>query len=133
MNLINKIQQPVYLVGTSRGGAIVAAFTVGNPERVRKTVFINPVYEPLTIGPLRAPILGEYLFKAFFIPAFAQAQLSDFYQLELFPEWPLRFMEQIDYRGFAQALLSTGRNFINQDPTADYIKVGITGKPVLLI
>ena len=56
-----------------------------------------------------------------------------FYQPEKFVEWPDLFYEQMKYKGFRRALLSTLRNFVSQDQLAVYREVSKLNKPVLLI
>jgi pimeloyl-ACP methyl ester carboxylesterase len=127
------VKEPVCLVGNSMGGAIVAAFSTEFPGRVTKVVLINPLYEKWPIGPFGIPLIGEYLTRSFLVPASPQRQLQDFFHPESFPDWPKRFQEQIQYKGFGRALLSTLRNFLSQDPTSDYQKIYLKNKPVLLI
>lgn len=127
------INEPVSLVGNSMGGAVVAAFTASYPERVKKVVLIDPLCDKRAIGAFRIPLVGEYLTAAFLVPASPRGQLRDFFHPEDFPEWPRLFQEQMQYRGFGKALLSTMRNFFSQDPTADYEIIYQEGKPVLLI
>jgi pimeloyl-ACP methyl ester carboxylesterase len=128
-----EIHQPVTLAGNSMGGAVSAAFTASYPERVEKVILVAPLIEKRAIGPLRIPIIGEYLTAAFLVPSLPRAQLRDFYRPEDFPEWPRLFREQMQYRGFGRALLSTLRNFFRQDHTTDYERINQEEKPVLLI
>ena len=127
------IKEPVYLAGNSMGGAVAAAFAASYPERVGKVVLIAPFSEKFKIGWMGLPVIGELITAVFFVPAAPQAQLQDFYRPERFPEWPERFREQMGYQGFGYALLSTLRNFLNQDPTPDYVELSQAEKPVLLI
>jgi pimeloyl-ACP methyl ester carboxylesterase len=128
-----KLKGPVHLIGNSMGGAVAAAFAAEFPEQVGKLVFIDPLNESLPIGPYRFPWIGEFLSSISLLPFAPKRQLQDFFHPELFPEWPKLFREQMQYKGFGRALLSTLRNFISQDPTSDYFKIARHNKPVLLI
>jgi pimeloyl-ACP methyl ester carboxylesterase len=123
----------VHLAGNSMGGAIAAAFAAEFPERVGKVILIDPFCEKLNIGLLRIPGIGEYLAASFFIPSLPRRQLNDFYRSWNFADWPKLFREQMRYKGFGRALLSTLRNFLSYDPTPDYQRINRQRKPVLLI
>lgn len=127
------INEPVSLVGNSMGGAVVAAFTASYPEWVEKLVLVDPLCDKRAIGPFRIPVIGEYLAAAFLVPASPRRQLRDFFRPDDFPEWLRLFREQMQYRGFGRALLSTIRNFLSQDHTADYERIYQEKKQVLLI
>ncbi len=126
-------QRPVHLVGTSMGGAIVAALMADYPELVAKAVLIDPLWEPLPIGPLGIPGIGEYVAASFYVPAMPKKQYLDFHQPQRFPEWEPKFRQQMSYRGFGRALLSTARNFLSADPVRDYRKAALNSIPVLQI
>jgi pimeloyl-ACP methyl ester carboxylesterase len=127
------IKKPVHVVGNSMGGAIAVAFSADFPERVGKIVLIDPLSEQMEIGLLGTPGIGEYLAGSFFVPASPRKQLNDFYQPQSFPNWSELFREQMTYKGFGRALLSTLRCFLSQDPSPDYWRVKDQGKQVLLI
>lgn len=127
------IGEPVHLAGTSMGGAVATAFAVCYPERIRKVVLIDPLSKKRKIGILAWPGLGEYIAKSFYIPLAPRKQLQDFADPNSFPEWPVRFREQMRYRGFSRALLSTTRHFMNQEHILDYQMLGQYRKKVLLL
>jgi pimeloyl-ACP methyl ester carboxylesterase len=128
-----EMKGPVDIVGTSMGGAVATAFSVEHPERVRRVVLIDPLSKKWNIGSLALPGVGEYLSAGFYLPSSPRKQLGDFYHPELFPEWPRRFREQMRFRGFGRAILSTLRNFMNRDHLLDYRKLGWLRKNVLLV
>ena len=134
-NLISKLKvdKPVDLVGMSLGGAIAAGFTVNNPHKVRKVVLIEPLYEVLNIPGIDVPFLGEYLMKALVAPSLPARQMADFYQPDKFADWPDKYREQMKYKGFRQAILSTLRNFMNTSKLPVYQALGRLEKPELLI
>lgn len=127
------INTPATLIGNSMGGAVAAAFTAYYPERVDKIVLIDPFCEKENIGPLAVPFLGEYIGRIFFLPFLPEKQLDDFYKPENYKEWPKLYLEQMTYRGFSYAILSTVLNFIRNYSPDDYEKMGKAGKSILLL
>jgi pimeloyl-ACP methyl ester carboxylesterase len=127
------LKRPIHLIGNSMGGAVATAFAADYPDQVEKLVLIDPFYEKWSIGLFKIPLLGEYLNSSFLVPTSPRRQLQDFFRPERFPDWPKLFREQMRYKGFDRALLSTLRNFINEDPTPDYCKIALRNKLVLLI
>jgi pimeloyl-ACP methyl ester carboxylesterase len=127
------IEEPIDIVGTSMGGAVTTAFSAEHPDRVHKIVLIDPLSAKWKIGPLAIPGIGEYLFTWFHLPSSPIKQLGDFCHPELFPEWPVRFREQMQFKGFGRAILSTLRHFMNRDHLNDYQRLGWLRKKVLLI
>jgi len=128
-----EIAEPVNLVGLSTGAAVASDFTTVWPKRVDKLVCIAPHHAATNISLLDVPILGEYLAAVFFAPSLPQRQNEYFYRPERFPEMPVRFREQMKYKGFRRALLSTLRNFVNQGQLEIFKQVSKLNKPVLLI
>ncbi|MBL8274067.1 MAG: alpha/beta hydrolase, partial [Xanthomonadales bacterium] len=126
------IEEPVDLVGLSMGGAITAAYAAEHPARVRRLVLIDPMASARDIGPLRWPLLGEYLFRVTVLPGMAAGQAGDFVHPERFPDWSERYRPQMRYHGFGRAILSTLREVAARDPLPAYRAVGAQQQPVLL-
>lgn len=131
--LIDSLQlsTPVDLIGVSMGGTIVAGFVSKYPNLVQKAVLIDPHAMKKNIIPLNVPIIGEYLAAAFWIQTLPQSQLKDFYQPDQYQDWPVRFQEQMKYKGFRYAIVSTARNIICHDFLTSYEK--LSDLPCLLI
>ena len=121
------------IVGLSMGGAVAGRFAAAHPERVRSLVLIAPLTEPLDISVMAWPVLGDWVFWSVYLPALPGHQGEDFMHPERFADWPQRFREQMRYKGFGQALLSTGRNVISLPSLPDFSKVGKQGIPTLLV
>lgn len=128
------IQGPVNIAGLSMGGAITTGFAATFPDRVNKVVLVDPFNQPSDISVLKTPYLGAYVNKIWFVPSLANDQTSDFLNPAVIPaHFKESFEEQMQYKGFSMAILSTLRNFIAKDPKPYYEKLGTTKKPVLLI
>lgn len=128
-----KIDKPIDIIGLSMGGPIVSEFTNKYPEKVRKVILIAPFNEAVNISVLNIPIIGEYLTNVYFAPSLSKSQLEDFVKPEEHVEWPDKFKPQMKYKGFKRAILSTLRNYMNEDKLPAFIKLGELNKKVLLI
>ncbi|MCF6289046.1 MAG: alpha/beta hydrolase [Proteobacteria bacterium] len=139
MDLIEALgaEKKVDIVGLSMGGAIVAKFVADHPEKINKAVFVDPSHEgsssKLLSFPLSIPLLGEYYATVFMLPKAAESQLGDFRYPEKFASWPERYRQQMHFKGFRNAILSTLRHFMPSDKIHHYEKVGESGIPALLI
>ena len=121
------------IVGLSMGGAIVAKFVADHPEKINKVAFVDPSHEGYTSKLLSVPLLGEYYATVFMLPKAADSQLGDFRDPEKFTSWPDKYRQQMQYKGFRNALLSTLRHFMKPDKIKDYEKIGQLGIPAMLI
>jgi pimeloyl-ACP methyl ester carboxylesterase len=125
--------EPVHVVGLSMGGLVSATYTDLYKERVRSLSLVDP----LTVvhdkpGPLMYPVLGEWLMTAVIVPGVADAQSGDFYDQRFSEGWGERYQFQTRIKGFAQAVLSTVREFADYDIESRYRGVAATAVPVQL-
>jgi len=129
------IAGPVDVGGVSMGGPIAAAFAARHPERVRRVLLFDPGYWPEHPAPfkLRTPVLGEFNMTVSMAPRLPESQWQDFMHPERYPHYLDPYREQMRYRGFRRALLETLRNYLSKDVTADFKRLGKSGKPVLLV
>lgn len=130
-----KIPGPVDAVGASMGGPIVVTFAVRHPEKVRTISLFDPAYmtgDPLP-WQLRTPLVGEYINRVQIAPTLVAAQQEDFLHPERYPTYFIRYQQQMQYRGFLRALLSTARYYLTRDDRQEFSQVGKSHKPVLLI
>jgi pimeloyl-ACP methyl ester carboxylesterase len=128
-----KVTDKVDLVGEDMGGPIGAAFVNRHPARANKLVMIDPGYRTGYDVPirLRLPFSREYgmMIRA---STMADAEMNDFVHPERFSNYLAAYREQMRYRGFRKAILSTMLNYWIEDSTAEYRQLGKTGRPVLL-
>jgi pimeloyl-ACP methyl ester carboxylesterase len=128
---------PVTLVGLSTGGPITGAFTALHPGRVDKLVLIDPVgARPLPISPVLEvavlPLVGETLIGLLGSAGMVRKIASDFFERELVEDFQTQYLEQMHYKGFKRAILSTIRNHMLDSFIDYYQRVGEMDKPVLL-
>jgi pimeloyl-ACP methyl ester carboxylesterase len=129
------VAQPVDLVGASLGGQVAASFTVRHPDKVRSVSLFDPGYQDGSPLPwqIRAPILGEYIGCVEIAPTLTESQREDFLHPDRYPEYFIRYEQQMQYRGFRRSLLSTARYYLSRDMRPDYRSLGLSHKPVLLL
>ena len=126
-----------HLIGLSMGGPIVAAYANENADTVKTVTLIAP--EVLTVKeadifPMNVPLVGEWIVGAYLVPIqLPQSQRDDFYRPEKFPDWEQKYVDQLQYKGFKYAILSTIRNLVKMEPLAEYEKLSTLGIPALLI
>jgi pimeloyl-ACP methyl ester carboxylesterase len=130
------VKEPVDLVGLSMGGVIVTRFTDRHPERVRKLVLIDTAGVsrlPTVTKILSAPIVGDWIVRAF----------GDFIVTHIMPREitndasglasaQAAYANQLQYRGYKRALLSTLRNGSLTGQDAVFSRVGSQKRDGLL-
>mgnify|MGYP006278019739 CR=1 FL=1 len=126
-----------HLIGLSMGGPIAARYAADHPERVATVTLIAPEAGQTTnrtIFPLNLPVIGELVMAGYLEPVLLPSiQEDDFYAPARFPDWEERYREQIQFRGFGRALLSTIRHLPEIDPGRVYHLMSTRGIPVLLV
>ncbi|WP_114937179.1 alpha/beta fold hydrolase [Mucilaginibacter endophyticus] len=124
-----KLTGKINLAGVSFGGAVVTSFTCSHPELINKVILVDPVYEQ------KKPTAPQYFTlynEAVNSDERANGQTSDFLYPKVHPEWVKRYLPQMRYKGFRNALVSTMYNY-NQNGKQSYICLNSAGKNVLLI
>ena len=127
------VEEPFNLVGLSMGGPVTTRFANLYPERIKQLVLVDPmVYTPSRedIAPLTWPLVGRYLANVYLMPQLASGQTSDFEDSSRFPDWEARFREQMRFRGFRRAIVSTLMEFDGPGILQEYEKLGQSGKSV---
>lgn len=129
------IENPVHLIGLSYGGPIAADYAIQFPELVQSLTLIDPLVSTTAFDGfkvLNIPILGEILMSLYLTPfALPRSQPGDFFEPECFPEWVSKFREQLKYKGFSHAILSTIRNLEELNLESGYRALGKSKHPVL--
>ncbi len=131
------LNKPFHLVGLSMGGPITAAYSNQYSQHVLSLSLFAPEVLPVSTGsifPMSVPLLGEWIMKVYMVPVFLpQSQSDDFYNPEIAPGWETRYRDQLKYKGFRQAILSTIRNLPNMNALQEYERVGESGLPAFVV
>ena len=131
------LKTPVNLLGLSMGGAVCVTFTDRHPELVSKLGLIAPLIfplkEPFTHKLGRMPLIGDTIMAAAGERILKSRAPQNLYDIERFPEFMGLFEEQLRYRGFEQAVLSTMRHLRYEPLMIALHNVGKQDRPVLLI
>ncbi len=133
------IDAPFGLAGLSMGGPIVAEFTARRPEQVERLLLLVPAgldtagADGAAATLISAPLIGDWIWRM----AGRGILLSDrqYDETQRAPENRLRgdVTEQLDYRGYLQALLSTLRHMPMTGRETTFERLAETGVPVLAI
>lgn len=126
-----------HIMGLSMGGPIVGSFANQHPDLIKSVTLIAPEVLPVReddIFPMNVPLLGEWIVGVYLAPFhLPQSQLDDFYHPQDFPGWEEKYREQLQYKGFKNAILSTIRNLVTFNPLEVYESLNKSGLPTLLI
>jgi pimeloyl-ACP methyl ester carboxylesterase len=130
-----QIPGPIDLVGISFGGSFITSFADKYSDRVRSLIYFDPSirtpYEREFIENM--PSVWNYLTVVLEERTWADGQLADFLHPERFPDWPTRYRDQMQYKGFRRARLSEIVSNNNIDQTDQLKRVGENPRPVLVV
>jgi pimeloyl-ACP methyl ester carboxylesterase len=128
-------KEPVHIVGSSMGGAIVTAFTAQAPARVKSVTLLAPAGN----GRLAAsesvvfwPVIGEWYFRVLGAQAFQDRLTKTFAQVRGGEGMNIWARDQARFRGYAEGILNTARNYKLTQQPEDYEALGRSGLPVLV-
>jgi pimeloyl-ACP methyl ester carboxylesterase len=129
------IAQPVDLVGISFGASLITNFADKHSQRVRSLIYFDPsIRKPYQLSLAEdLPPVWNYLSAVLDERSWADGQLSDFLHPENFPDWPERYRDQLQYKGFRRARLSEIVTNANIDQSDQLKRVGEHGRPVLVV
>lgn len=130
------IEGPIHLVGVSMGGAISTYFANRHPERIKSLTLMAPaglpMKLPLTSELAKLPLLGDVLMQAIGKKTLLENFKKGFVG-EPTKEATAIFLEQFEYRGYLEAMLSTLRNFPLNDMESEYQAWAEKNKPTLIV
>jgi pimeloyl-ACP methyl ester carboxylesterase len=130
------IQQPVHIVGASMGGAIVTAFAAHAPARIKSVTLVAPAGGGQTNAVSAAllwPVLGDWAFRVLG-PSLTEDMLAKAYAHTRDREGMAAWMaDQTRFRGYAEGMLNTLRNYPIDWQPEDYEALGRTRLPVLAV
>ena len=132
------LKEPVHLAGYSMGGAVATIFAARHPERVASLTLIAPA--GLGVAPqggamalLRAPVIGDWLVRIFGPRLFGKGAAREAANAPDPAGFVNSFRQQLAYRGYGEALLSTIRHYPLSGAIQFYEEAGKAGRPVLVV
>ena len=129
-----KISRTFHLIGFSLGGAIVVNFTAHYPEKVDKLVVVAPLIKDFEVaGVFNIPIIGELVARFVGIKIITNRFESLLKGNPDLVKYKQLFINQTEYKGFQQSLLSMIRGDALGDYTNAYKMLGSQNRDILLI
>jgi len=133
----NKLEKRITVIGLSLGGIITVNFADNHPEYVKRLILVDPAGFPtgkkLIPRILKIPFLNKLLFRYVGSKRLVSKLYDDFLQPENFPKFQISYTEQMEYRGFLRAILSTMLKLDMESAQTTYERIGKSNIPVLLI
>ena len=128
---------PLRVVGSSMGAIIGARFVAEHADRVRAVCLIGPAGFPIHATPISklmpVPLIGDAAMRLLGDRMLTAHNRAYYFQPERFPEAHAKFHEQLLYRGYRDAVLSTMRHMPMNDFSDGYRALGRTAVPRLLL
>ena len=117
LELINHLNiSQAHLVGLSNGGRIISQAAVLQPQLIQSLIYVSSnSFEDIEATKdvsVSTDEIAEFISR---YPAIALGQLDDFFDPTQFPNWPVKYTALQQYKGFAQALISTRKNHTTMD------------------
>jgi pimeloyl-ACP methyl ester carboxylesterase len=135
--LLNNLHltMPIDLVGISFGGSLITSFADKYPDRVRSLIYFDPsIRRPYGLSLFEhMPLVWSYFTVLLDERFWADDQLGDFLHPERFPDWPKRYREQMQFKGFRRARLQEIATNAGVDQSDQLRRVGQHPRPVLVI
>ena len=133
-----RIDDDLTVIGYSMGGAVTAAFAAENPLAVQRVILLAPAgMNRLGDGFLRfmiqTPIIGTWLMLAIYPTVLRRGIEREKHLESSVPNITALQDEELDWRGFVPAVLSSLRHMLNSDLRPAHEAIGREGIPVLAI
>ena len=133
LELLNHLNiTKAHLVGLSNGGRIISQAAVLQPQLIQSLIYVSSnSFEDIEITTdvsVSTDEINEFISR---YPEIALGQLDDFFDPTQFPNWPKKYAALQQYKGFAQALISTRKNHTTMD--AIHQKINDFNLPVYTI
>lgn len=130
------IDKPAGFVGLSMGGPIVAEFAVRHPERVQRVFLFVPAGLDVSgtggfqASLLRTPVVGDWIWRMIGLKTVAGDPQYDESGIDPASRLQGDVREQMKYKGYGRALLTTFRNFHMSGRNDTWRALAATGIPV---
>lgn len=127
------ITQKINLLGLSYGGRTISAFAFQYPERIQNLIYVDPSGFETSTEVANYPVMvSEEEIKGFKqsdnYNTMAQGQLGDFYDSTPFTGWDKKYENQMKFKGFVRALISTRKNSPSLEN--EQKQIALSGVPV---
>ena len=134
-----EIKEPIGLVGLSMGGIITTDFASRYPSRIDRVLLLVPAGLDIAgsdgrrMQLTKSPVLGDWIWRLWGKqtllgdPQYSEAEIPEMNRLQG------DVTEQMLYKGYFPALLSTMRNLQMSDRDDAFVALSETEKPVLAI
>jgi pimeloyl-ACP methyl ester carboxylesterase len=139
LSKLDLLETKINVVGLSMGGLITINFADKHPRLVKKIALFDPAGFPLDKPPfpgiLKVPVLGKFIFKKIGNKTLIERSPTNLYKgvdNPLYPDYKEKFIEQMKYRGFLQAILSTMLNTSLSESLPVYKRLGGSDLPIQL-
>jgi len=126
------------LVGYSMGGSISACYAAQNPERLNRMILLAPAGMGHDLGPVARLVVnyggfGRWLFMAMYGRSFRQGTETERDLPSSVPDIVYRQQNELRYRGFRGAVLSSMRGILDRDLEDEHRAIAESDLPVLAI
>lgn len=134
-----ELDQPIGLVGLSMGGPITAEFTTRHPERVSKLFLLVPAGLDIAGADsgaaklVQTPVIGDWIWRMFGKGILLGDSQYDETALAKENRLAGDVTEQMNYRGYLRALLSTLRHMPMTGREETFKRLAATGVPVMTV
>ena len=133
LELLNHLNiNQVHLVGLSNGGRIISQAAVLQPQLIQSLIYVSSnSFEDIELTKdisVSADEINEFISH---YPEIDSGQLDDFFDPTKFPNWSEKYSTLQQFKGFAQALISTRKNHKTMD--AIHQKINDLNLPVYTI
>jgi pimeloyl-ACP methyl ester carboxylesterase len=132
------IDEKFALMGYSMGGAISTCYCAEHPNRVKKLILLAPAGMGHDLGPVARLVMnyggfGRWLFMAMYGRSFRKGTEAERDLESSVPNIVDRQQNELRYRGFRGAVLSSMRGFLDRDLEDEHRAIAESGLPVLAI
>ncbi|MFX1513484.1 MAG: alpha/beta fold hydrolase [Promethearchaeota archaeon] len=134
---LNLKDESLSLIGQSMGGIIAVQYYLKHFDRIERLVLISPAGLPIEKSSypwiLKIPFINKLIFKNIGLRRVISETPQAFHNPSHFPHYEELFKEQIKYKGYANALLSTLLHMPLQSMTSVYQQLALHKLSLLLI
>jgi pimeloyl-ACP methyl ester carboxylesterase len=137
LSVLNLASKSISLIGLSMGGGVCTVFSARHPEMVRSLTLVDSAGFKLPKSGkdiiLKTPGLNKFFFSKFGTKILYGGIWRNFYGTEKIPEIQAKFIEQLRFQGFNQAIWSSLQHNPMEELESYYQDVEKSAIPVQII